>query len=183
MKPAIGLIELSSIARGILVSDDMLKKAPVELLLSKTISPGKYMVLISGDVASVDESLKVGLQTAEPYLVDTLFIPQVHTEILPGIKQNFRKQTIDSLGIVETQSVASTIVSLDQALKASDVHLVELKLGTGIGGKGYFVLTGDLSEVEAAILATKKVLEEGNKLLQTEIIPRPHEELIIRGSL
>ena len=49
---SIGLIELSSIAAGFLVCDAMLKSADVELVLSRTICSGKYMVMIRGDVVS-----------------------------------------------------------------------------------------------------------------------------------
>ena len=51
-KNSIGLIELSSIAAGFLVADAMLKAAEVEILLSRTICSGKYMVLVGGDVAA-----------------------------------------------------------------------------------------------------------------------------------
>ena len=45
MGRAIGMVELSSIARGIETSDSMLKAAQVELLRSVTVCPGKYMVI------------------------------------------------------------------------------------------------------------------------------------------
>ena len=41
-KKAIGLIELSSIAAGFLVTDAMLKAAGVELLLTRTIGFYRY---------------------------------------------------------------------------------------------------------------------------------------------
>ena len=47
---AIGLIELSSISIGYLVTDTMLKTAAVELLLSRTVCPGKFICLVWGDV-------------------------------------------------------------------------------------------------------------------------------------
>ena len=91
MKPAIGLIELSSIARGLRTVDDMIKKAPINVLMSKTVSPGKFIILVTGDVASVDESMREGNQTADSYLVDHLFIPQIHPQVLPGIQSRFSK--------------------------------------------------------------------------------------------
>ena len=47
---AIGLIEYSSIAKGIGSADAMVKAAEVELVLSRTICSGKFMNLIAGDV-------------------------------------------------------------------------------------------------------------------------------------
>ncbi len=182
MKPAIGLIELSSIARGLLASDAMMKKAPVEILMSETTSPGKYLVLVNGDVASVQEATQAGIQIAESFLVDSLFIPNVHEQVIPAIKKHFSKTKLDSVGVVETLSVASAIVSADQALKTARVNLVEMKLGQGLGGKGYFVLSGDLSEVEASVSSALKVLENSKMVLRSEIIPRPHEDFNLRVS-
>lgn len=181
MKPALGLIELKSIARGIATMDGMIKKAPVDILMAKTVSSGKYVILVTGDVASVEEATRIGIDLAESYLIDSLFIPYIHEQIVPGIQNIFSKVVPDSIGIVETQSIASTIRSLDIALKTAQVTLIDLRLGSGIGGKGYFVLTGDLSEIQAAISSSRELLMEENKLLQTEIIPRPHNETSVTG--
>jgi hypothetical protein len=45
-KNSIGLIELSSIAAGFEACDAMLKASDVELILSRTICSGKYMVMV-----------------------------------------------------------------------------------------------------------------------------------------
>ena len=47
---SIGIIETSSIAKGFQIADSVLKAANVEMVVNRTICPGKYMVLISGDV-------------------------------------------------------------------------------------------------------------------------------------
>ena len=47
---AIGIVETSSIAKGFEIADTMLKTANVRLVVNRTICPGKYMVLIGGDV-------------------------------------------------------------------------------------------------------------------------------------
>ena len=73
---AIGMIELSSIARGIEVSDYMVKAAQVELLRASTVCPGKYVViggavsrLSAGDVAVFDVVHRV-LQVPGGEIVD-----------------------------------------------------------------------------------------------------------------
>lgn len=50
MGKASGMVELSSIARGIETSDYMVKAAQVDLIRSSTVCPGKYMVIIAGDI-------------------------------------------------------------------------------------------------------------------------------------
>ena len=56
-KNSIGLIELTSIASGYLSCDAMLKAANVDLVLSRSICSGKYMVMVRGDVAAVQAAV------------------------------------------------------------------------------------------------------------------------------
>ena len=49
--PALGLVEVGSIARGMVVMDAMVKRAPADVVDNWTASPGKYLVLVAGEVA------------------------------------------------------------------------------------------------------------------------------------
>ena len=57
---AIGLVEFTSIAKGIEAADIMAKVADVKIQVMKTLCPGKFMVLVSGDVSSVQQSVTAG---------------------------------------------------------------------------------------------------------------------------
>ena len=46
--PALALVELSSIARGVVVTDAVCKKAPVDVVRSAPVSPGKFVSLFVG---------------------------------------------------------------------------------------------------------------------------------------
>ena len=174
---AIGLIELSSIARGYIVSDAMVKKAPVRLLESRAVTPGKYLVLVSGGVAEVDEAMKAGLAQTGDKLLDSLFLPQMHEQILPLLLGVLPAPAFpDAMAVFETGSVASTIVSADAAAKAAHVWLLEMKVAVGIGGKGYFSMTGELAEVQAAVEAATSAIAS-QWLVGREIIARPHDDL------
>jgi len=178
MAEALALIELSSIARGHRVADAMLKRAPVRLLRADWVSPGKYLVLVDGDVASVDEAFRAGLEAAGDRVVDRLFLPQAHPALaaaLGGARDG--GAPVDSLAIVETTTVAATLLSADAAAKAAGVILIELQLARGIGGKGFFTLTGPLAEIEAAVDAAIAVVDAA-ALHATEIIPAPHLDLV-----
>ena len=48
MANAIGMVELTSIARGIETSDFMVKAAQVELIVPLPCPPGKYIIIICG---------------------------------------------------------------------------------------------------------------------------------------
>ena len=63
-KNSIGLIELTSIAAGFLACDAMLKAANVDVVLSRSICSGKYMVMVRGDVAAVQAAVAAGVSGA-----------------------------------------------------------------------------------------------------------------------
>ena len=172
MYPAIGLIEVSSIARGMVVSDACVKRASVELLESRPISPGRYITLFWGEVAEVEEAFKSGLESAGDTLVDRLFLSGAHQGLLDSLLGLSRAPGVDSIGVIETYSVASTLLSADAACKAAEVRLLEVRLATGLGGKSYYIVTGELHDVEAAVGAGRELLESG-QLQNTEIIARP----------
>ncbi len=172
MYPAIGLIEVSSIARGMVVSDACVKKAPIRLLASRPISPGRYITLFWGDVAEVDEAFREGIETARDTLVDKLFLPGADEQLLDNLTGLAQPAPVDAMGIVETFTVASAILSADAACKAAEVKLLEVRLATGMGGKSYYIVTGELHEVEAATEAGHTILAD-SQLQRTEIIPRP----------
>ncbi len=177
MKPAIGLIELNSIARGIITCDALLKKAPVKVVSAMPICPGKYMILFNGDEASVAESLEEGEYVASEFQVDRLYLPNVHPQVLPAVSSLTEVSTLDALGVIETFSVASSIVAADVAVKAAEIDLIEVRLARGLAGKSYVFLTGDVADVEAAMEAgCGNVAQEGLLVSQT-IIRAPHKDL------
>jgi microcompartment protein CcmL/EutN len=128
----------------------------------------------------VDEAWRAGLAVAGDATLDKLFLPQAHEQLGGAIRGEARAgeaATVDALGIVETTTVAATIVAADAACKAAAVRIVEMQLARGIGGKAYFVVTGALGEVEAAVEAGVGVLEPA-QLCATEIIAAPHGDLV-----
>jgi len=81
----IGLVELSSIARGMETADAMLKASQIELLEARPICPGKYMVLVCGDVSSVQNSVDVGKVVGGHTVVDEFLLPSVHPSVIAAI--------------------------------------------------------------------------------------------------
>ncbi|HZS39738.1 MAG TPA: BMC domain-containing protein [Polyangia bacterium] len=174
--PALGLVESNSIARGFVIADAMVKKAPVELVLQRTVSPGKHLTLVSGEVADVEEAMRAGVDVAAHTLVDRLELPQPSVELLAAL----RREGIEpksAVGIVETFSVASTLLAADAATKAAQVTLAELRLADGLGGKAYFVIGGEQADVEAGLYAAEIAIPAG-LLLARELIARPHDDLL-----
>ena len=175
---AIGLVETTSIAKGIEASDAMAKTAAVTILVAKAICPGKYIVMIGGDVAAVQQSVKAGKATAGETIVDEFIIPSIHPSIMPAIAGGNSIGEVRAAGIIETYSVASCIEAADAAVKAASVEPMRMHLAFGIGGKSYVVLTGEVADVEAAVAAGSQVAGDKGMLVQRVVIPRPHQQLI-----
>jgi microcompartment protein CcmL/EutN len=180
MGPALAVVELSSIARGHRVADAMLKRAPVRLMRADAVSPGKFLVVVEGDVAAVDESFRVGADVAGDRAVDTLFLPQAHAALWSALAGAAKAGAgVESLGIVETTTVAATVRAGDAAAKAAKVRITEMQLGRGIGGKAFFTVTGALGEVEAAVDAAIGAIDAA-RVHTTEIIPAPHADFVAK---
>lgn len=175
---AIALLELSSIGRGARLLDDVVKKAPVDIHTATPVSNGKYLLLFSGDVGSVEESYKTALAEGGALVVNKLFLPQVHVEVILSLEQRLDPKDVDAIAIVESTSMATTVGAADAAAKCADVHLIEIRLGAGIGGKGFFTMTGSQSDIEAAVAAARETADRDATLVTTEIIARPSAELI-----
>lgn len=178
MQHAIGLIESNSIAKGIEISDAMAKRADVTVLVAKTICPGKYMVMVGGDVAAVSQSVTAGLELAPEVIVDHFVIPNIHPDILPAISGGNVIDRVMAVGVIETFSVASCIDAADIAVKAAAVTPLRLHLAFGIGGKAHIVLTGDVADVKTAVSAGAASASSKGMLVQQVVIPRPHEQVI-----
>lgn len=177
MYHAIGLVELNSIAKGIEVTDVMLKTADVSLLTSKTICPGKYIVMVGGDIAAVQQSVTMGAQEGGHLLVDQFILPNIHKSVLPAISGVTKVESKQALGVVETYSVAACIEAADTAVKTANVTLVRIHMAFGIGGKCYLVLTGDVADTTTAVNAASASAGEKGLLVYSMVVPRPHSDL------
>lgn len=181
--PALGFLELSSISRGLFLTDVIIKKAPVRVIASQPVSSGKHVVLFFGDVASVEESHRAAMEASDGCVLKQVLIPGVHEGLVPFLDSlwaspgDSRTDAADpleeSVAIVESQTLAGAILSADRALKSARVRLCRLRLGQGIGGKAYFVLIGAQEEVEAAVEAAQLSLVELESQLRADIIARP----------
>lgn len=177
--PALACIELSSIARGVRVCDEMAKKAPVRVIEAATICPGKYVIVIAGEVGDVEQSFAIGLEVAGATVVDQLLLPNADRQLVPAIEGTTAVERVDAAGVVETFAVASAIRGADAACKRAAVQLIELRLARGLGGKAFFSLTGEQADVEAAVAAAEEAIGRASGLLlRSEVIPRPHPEMV-----
>jgi microcompartment protein CcmL/EutN len=176
---SIGLIELSSVATGYQVEDVMIKAATVKLLLARSICSGKFLIAISGDVASVTTAIEAGGAAAGASLIERRQLSRVHPSVLQAISQSVEIDPKDlrSIGVIETFSAASIIDAADAAVKSANVTLLRVHLAMALGGKGFVMMAGDVSSVQAAVAAGSKAAAEEGMLVARGVIPAPSEEL------
>ncbi|MBU0765611.1 MAG: BMC domain-containing protein [Bacteroidetes bacterium] len=173
----LGVLEFSSIAVGIKALDEMVKTAPVNIIDARTICPGKYLIVFSGDVASVEYSYNKGIETGKDFIVDSLFLPKVHADVIPAIGNIIPSVNWDTLGIIETRSVVSAIEAADIAVKTGGIDIIEIRLAIGFGGKSYVKLMGSLDAVEASMESGISGAKRKGLLFMNVIIPQPHKEI------
>ena len=173
---SIGLIELSSVAAGYQVADAMLKAANVQLILSRSICSGKYMVMIGGAVAAVASAVEVGAEAANGCLIDQFVIANVHPDVFTALGRSTPPPANGALGILEAFSVASLIEGADAAAKAANVTLLEVRLAMALGGKAFATMTGDIAAVQSAVQAGRAAISERGLLVNAVVISRPHPD-------
>jgi bacterial microcompartment shell protein len=178
--PAIALIELSSIAAGAFAADRMVKRSPVELLHAGTIQPGKYLILIGGGTAEVEESYREGMQTADAAVLDEVFLPQAHPQVVEALEGARAFTNYESMVVLETSTIAAIVRATDAAAKGAMVEVAELRIGSGLGGRGLAILTGALTDVEAAAEIATQSLAGRNVTLCHSIISNVHEQFAER---
>ena len=150
MRKAVGFVEIKSIPVGIQTADEMVKAGNVELLLSTPICPGKYVIIVGGHVGPVKAAMSKAELVSGIYLIDTHILDNIREEVLPAIA----------------------------AVKASKVSIVDLRIARGLGGKGYLVITGEVSSVRSAVNACLAKLGISGEVTSTSIIPRPHPQIV-----
>jgi microcompartment protein CcmL/EutN len=175
---AIGTVEILSIPKGILAGDAMLKSASVRLVYAGTVCAGKYVVVVSGGVAEVNASVLCGITAAGTGLIDSLVIPKVDEQVLRAASACGEVGNVAAIGVMELFSVCSCIAAADAAVKAAKVTLIEMRLGRGLGGKSFMLLTGDVSAVRAAVDAARACPQANGMISDCTVLPKPHPDLV-----
>ena len=177
MEPAIALLEFDSIAVGIRAGDAMVKRSPVEVLYAGTVHPGKYLVLVGGEVAPVEEALIAGRETGQPSLLDEVFLPDAHPHVVAALHDQRPTSGGEALGVVETLTAASILGAADRGVKGADVELRRIRIADNLGGKAYCLFDGVIADVEAAVELAVEGLERPDLLVSQVVIPQLHEEM------
>lgn len=178
MSKALGLIEFKTIPVAVKATDEMLKASEVDLVLATPICPGKYIAIISGEVAAVTTSVTRGVSVGDLFVVDSHIIPNVSEAVMPAISGATFIEEMESVGIIETIAAVGAVMAGDIVAKAGQVKLIEIRMARGLGGKGEVFFTGELGSVEAATKAAVERLGQEGGIVSSAVIARPHKKII-----
>ncbi len=179
-KNAIGLIELASLHKGFEVLDTVLDMTKVEKLIARTICSGKYIIMVRGEIADVEECIIVAKEQGGFAIVNALMIPNVDEKIFPAIAgtTTLDSPVVDGMLIIETFSVAAAIKAADYAVKEADVTLLRIHVAMAIGGKGLIVITGNIDALKSCVVPAEEFLKEDGTLAGYSLITHPHEDVL-----
>lgn len=171
----LGLVESRTIAAGIFLADQMVKAADVKLIRASTICAGRYFIQVSGRRSAVETAVAAAADS-DYSLVGTFVISNVHPDLLHGVGKGRDIPPGDAIGVVECKTVSAGVIAADQALKKTAAQLFKFVIGSGISGKSYFILHGDVAEVEEAVAAAAAAHDR--YILETVVIPSPDKAVI-----
>ena len=172
------MVETLSIPKGIEAADVMLKAANVEMMSAQAVCAGKYVVLMSGEVAAISAAVEAAVETCAESLVDSLVIPNVHDDVFKAIVMASEVTRPLAVGIMETFSLCAAVYAADAAIKAANIELIEVRLGRGLGGKSFVTLTGNVADVNAAVKAAEEIEQTQGMMAGSVVIPSPHPDVL-----
>jgi len=183
--PALGVLEIATISRGVVAADAALKRAPAVLLASRAVSGGKHLVMLEGGVAEVQEAMLAGVRAAGQALLDQIELAAADDQVWPMLGAPVTPLDWDAdpaaeaVAIIETRTVCAAIAAADAACKVADVVVRDVRFAVDLAGKAYFTLTGTLDSIDAAADAARAAA--GDRLVGAEVIAQPSPDL--RGRL
>ena len=179
---AIGLLETQGLTPLVAGADAMLKAAQVELGGWAFIGGALCHAPIFGDVAAVQTALEVGRQAAERIgtVYATLVLPQPSERLGPLLPPApvVEPRSTGALGLIETIGYATVVGSADAMLKAADVQIERLSIGSG--GRIAALATGHLDDVQAAVRAGVEAATTLGQLDASTVVSRPDPALVAR---
>ena len=172
----IGAIEYLSIADGYNSLDAIVKTAPVRILRAEIMNPGKFLIMFTGDVASVEMSMDAGIETGRASVFDHILITSLSSQVIPALGSQDKPREIDAVGIVESTSVPGAIDAADRAAKEADISIISIRAGNETGGRGILTISGPIGDVQPAMDAALSALKARDRLYRDVIIPGPHPD-------
>ncbi len=177
MSSAIGMVEYKTVSTGIRAADLMIKTAEIDIIEAQVVCPGKYIIIVKGELSAVRASVDAAKVQFGGELIDNFVLGNPDESIFPAIYGTNAVENPSALGVLETFSAAAIIVAADVAAKTAEVQLIELRIARGMCGKSYMLITGEVAAVTAAIESAKTRVGDNGMFLDSSVIPNPDKKL------
>lgn len=178
MSVCIGFLEYISVGKGLEIADLIAKRTPIEILLSAPNCPGRYQILFFGDVDAVKSAVDIAKENADFNFLDSLVIPRVDDQVISAMYSPGTTEIRDGIAIFETMTMTAAIEGADAMVKTAEVEIVELRLGKGLAGKSYVIVTGTIQDLRAAINAALELVKDRGVLISAVVIPSLHPDVV-----
>lgn len=177
MAKAIAVSEYKTVSAGVVAADAMVKAADVDIIEAATVCPGKYIIIITGELSAVKAAAEAAKAGSSQH-IGTFTLGNPHESLFTAIYGTVEVESLRALGVLETYDVASMLVAADNAAKTADVQLIEMRLARGMCGKSYLMLTGEVAAVQAAIDRARQTAEQEGMYLDSSVIARPDAKIL-----
>jgi len=175
---ALGAFETNSVAAGMICTDEAMKASDISIIESGAVCAGKYITIFDGSAASVKAALSVASFSipSELFWVE-LYIGKIHPSLLKALS-GVGLPVSESLGLYESYSVIQAIEAADQIMKRSNISIVDIRLGRGLGGKSVVTFTGSLPEVKDSCSYLEGSMLPKGCISDVCILENPHEKAV-----
>lgn len=173
----LAIIEFKSVARGIYVTDAVLKSASVNLVLSTSLCPGKYLTIVEGETGALENALKTAEETGGMHVFSIEVLNAVNSEVIAAISGRLSQNNYEALAIIESMHMASLISSADDVIDAVPVEFVDFRLARGCGVNSFYIFSGDYSSVAEGARRAEEFLKEKGALLACKVLSGPDREV------
>lgn len=177
MSKAIGMTEYQTVSAGIEAADLMIKTAEVDVIEAQVVCPGKYIIIVTGELSAVKASVDAAARKFGEKQIDSFVLGNPDETIFPAIYGVNEVENKKALGVLETFSCAAMIVAADTAAKTADVQLIEMRLARGMCGKSYMLITGEVAAIKAAIERAGAAAGDKGMFLDSSVIANPDDKL------
>lgn len=177
MSKAIGMTEYQTVSAGIEAADLMIKTAEVDVIEAQVVCPGKYIIIVTGELSAVKASVDAAARKFGEKQIDSFVLGNPDETIFPAIYGVNEVENKKALGVLETFSCAAMIVAADTAAKTADVQLIEMRLARGMCGKSYMLITGEVAAIKAAIERAEAAAGDKGMFLDSSVIANPDDKL------
>jgi len=171
------VLELSSIATGYAVLDLCLKSGEVHVIEASAISPGKFLILLGGELREVEKAFQAAVNSAKESLLDSALLPNLQDSILKALYGLSKVEaTREGLVVVETSSLSSMLWGLHILASKIKISLIEVKSGRGVGGKSIaFFVADNMPEALDFFIRTVKARAG---FVEGQVVARPHKDFL-----